>query len=437
MQTSIPPLNLSYVAALTPRSWAIRHVDENLGRISPADDWRPDLVGITALTPTAPRAYDLADRYRARGVTVVLGGIHPTILPDEAQQYADSVVVGEAETTWPRLIADFELGRLRPRYEDGLSSDLGTLPRPRRDVLSWRYPVASVISSKGCTNACDFCAVWRFYGRRFRPRPIEAVAGELAGMPPYRFVFFADDNLALDRRRTAELCRLIVARGVRRRYAVQAGLSIANDAVVLDWLKRSGCTFIFVGLESLNAATVARMGKPDLRRAGVDGYRAAIARIHSHGIAIYGSFIVGLDGDTPAVFDQVRDFVLSAGVDCALINILSPTPGTVLWDRLRDQGRLLYTDFPADYALYTQDNVAFRPDQMTPAELQEGTRRLLSELNHPAVALRRAMATWRHTRNSLASAIGLVWNWRTFRSLSVFPPRDVRAQRSSFLRQPR
>jgi radical SAM superfamily enzyme YgiQ (UPF0313 family) len=425
MQFPIPPVSLGYVAALTPPGWTVRIHDENLKSIDALSDWAPNLVGVTTLTPTAPRAYALADRYRARGATVVLGGMHATILPEEALAHADSVVIGEAEPVWSRLIADFEQGQLRPSYRGELA-DLDGLPLPRRDLLSRRYFVETLITSKGCTNACDFCAIWRVYGRRYRPRPVGAVAEEVARLPTSKFVFFADDNLALDRRRTAELCRLLVASKGRRRYAIQAGLGVADDPELLHWLKRSGCVFIFVGLESLNDAALIRIGKPDLVRTGRGGYRERIDRIHAHGIAVYGSFIVGLDGDTPVVFDQIREFVLSAGIDCALINILSPTPGTLLWDRLRSQGRLLYVNFPADYALYVQDNVCFRPEGMTPEALQEGTRQLLADLNRPAVAFRRAVATWRHTRNPLATLTALGWNWRTFRSLSGFPPRDVR-----------
>jgi hypothetical protein len=248
----------------------------------------------------------------------------------------------------------------------------------------------------------------------------------VARLPSSKLIFFADDNLALYRHRLGELCRLLVARKARRRYVIQASLEIADDPELLHWLKRSGCVFIFVGLESLNDAALARIGKPDLLEATTAGYLERIARIHAHGIAVFGSFIVGLDGDTPAVFDQIREFVLSTGIDCALINILSPTPGTLLWDRLRNQGRLLYLDFPTDYALYVQDNVCFQPEGMTPEALQEGTRGLLADLNRPAIAFQRARATWQHTRDPLATLVALGWNWRTFRSLSSFPPMDVR-----------
>ena len=412
------------MAALTPPDWTVRIVDENL-RIEDGTGWAPDLVGITAITVNAPRAYALAARYRAQGSAVVMGGIHPSTLPEEAARYADSVVTGEAEPVWPQLIADFEAGWLRPRYQGDLLP-LAGLCTPRRDLYPRGYCAETVITAKGCPNACDFCSVWRFYGRRYRTRPVDEVVDELEKLPPRRNFWFADDNLAVDRGRTIALCRRMVERGIRRYYSIQATLGVAEDAELLAWLRRSGCLFILIGLESLREEAVASIGKPDLLRAGVSGFRERVACIHAHGIGVYGSFILGLDGDSPTTFDQVKTFTRATGIDCTLVNIQCPRPGTVLWDRLCREGRLLYTDFPADYALYCFDNVCFWPDGMTPAELQEGTRRLTTSLTRLPVTLRRAWMTWRHTRNRLATLAAFAWNWRTNRALRTFPPRDVR-----------
>jgi radical SAM superfamily enzyme YgiQ (UPF0313 family) len=422
-QAPIPPLNLGYVAALTPPDWTVHIVDENI-HMGKGTDWAPDLVGITALTPTAPRAYSLAAQYRSRGIPVVLGGVHPSTLPEEAARYADSVVIGDAEPIWPQLIGDLEAGQLQRTYR-GDFLPLDGLPIPRRDLYPRGYFAETLITSKGCPNACDFCSVWRFYGRRYRTRPIEEVVNELERLSAFKIVFFADDNMTLDHRRTIALCRRIVERGIRRRYAIQATLGLADDAELLHWLKRSGCQFVFVGLESLNTEPLARIGKPDLLRVGVEGYRERIARIHAHGMGVFGSFIVGLDGDTAATFDQIRRFSLASRIDCTLVNILCPTPGTVLWERLCEEGRLLYTDFPADYALYTQDNVCFRPQGMTMTELQEGTRWLIASLTRLPVALRRARTTWLFTRNALATLTAFGWNRRTYGALRTFPLRDV------------
>jgi len=421
-QFAIPPLNLGYVAAVTPGEWTVRIIDENL-EAEDGTEWQPDLVGITTLTPSAPRAYALAARYRAQGATVVLGGIHASVCPSEAAEYADSVVVGEAEPVWPQIIADFEAGRLLPRYESA-QLPLDRLPIPRRDLYPGKYFVEMVITSKGCTNTCDFCSVWRFCGRRYRARPVDDVVDELATLPARKLVFFADDNLTLNRRRVISLCRRMVERGVRRRYAIQGTIGLGEDEELLTWLKRSGCVFVFVGIESLNERSLSAIAKPDLLRLGPAGCQKSIARIHAHGMAVFGSFILGLDGDI-ASFERILPFSLAAQIDCTLVNLLNPLPGTTLWDRLSEQGRLLYTDFPADYALYVQDNVCFRPLGMTPHELQERTRALVASLTRLPVTLRRAVSTWRNTRDPFATFVALSWNWRTFHSLRSFPLRDV------------
>lgn len=422
----VPPLGLGYVAALTPPGWTIRIIDENLRSVDGAA-WAPSLVGITCLTPTAPRAYSLAAEYRARGATVVLAGMHASLLPEEAAGYADSVVVGDAEPVWSRLVSDFEKGELKSRYQ-GEIIPLDGLPVPRRDLYPRGYFTETAITSRGCTNACEFCSVWRFYNRRYRTRPIDEVVDELDGLPRNRIVFLADDNLTLNRQRTIVLCQRMVERGVRRRYFIQASLGLSDDAELLRWLTRSGCLYVSIGLESLATEALARIGKPDLLRVGAEGYRDRIARIHKHRLAVVGSFIVGLDEDTPATFERLRAFILATGIDCAVINILHPLPGALLWDRMRDEGRLLYTGFPADYALYSQNNVSFRPKGMSPAELQEGTRWLIASLTRLPVTLRRAWRTWRSTRDPFASCVSLAWNWQTFRALGSFPIRDVREE---------
>jgi radical SAM superfamily enzyme YgiQ (UPF0313 family) len=420
----VPPLNLGYVAALTPPGWEIRILDENL-RTEDATLWSPHLVGITTLTPTAPRAYELAARFRARGATVVLGGMHASVVPEEAAEYADCVVIGDAETTWPKVVADYLAGRLNRIYH-GEFRPLDGLVTPRRDLYPRGYWAESIITSRGCTHACEFCSVSRFSGRRYYTRPIDEVIDELEQLPRHRPILFTDDNFTLDRQRAIALCRRMVERGVRRRYFVEGGLAMGSDPELLAWLKRSGCTLVIVGIESVTRSAVAALGKPDLIRAGVNGYMGRIARIHAHGLAVFGSFIVGFDGDTPETFDQLRDFILAAAVDCALINILHPDPGTPLWDRLNRDGRLLYREFPGDYVFYSPDNVCFRPSGMTPLELQEGTRRLVAALTRLPVIVRRAVGAWRRTRDWLSTGAAFAWNWRTRRSLRTFPLRDVR-----------
>jgi radical SAM superfamily enzyme YgiQ (UPF0313 family) len=426
-QFSVPSLSLGYVAALTPPTWTIRIIDESV-RMEDGTDWNPDLVGISCLTQNAPRAYSLAADYRARGIPVILGGVHPSAVPEEAGQHADCVVVGEAESVWGKVLNDLERGDLSARYQGGFPS-LEGLPIPRRDLYPPGYFVETLITSKGCPNACDFCSVWRFYGRRYRTRPIDEVVDELDSLPPGKIILIADDNLTIDHRRTIALCRRMVERGIRRRLAIQASLGVADNPELLLWLRRSGCLFVVMGLESLNTESLRRIGKPDLLRAGVRGYEERIARVHAHGMAVVGCFIVGLDEDTVATFERVRRFTLAAKIDCSLIQILHPMPGTLVWERMCRQGRLLYTDLPDDYALYNYDNVAFQPARMTAVQLQEGTRNLIASLSRLPVSLKRMLTTWRSTRNPLGALSAFVWNWRTLRALRTYPLKDVRTAR--------
>jgi hypothetical protein len=200
----------------------------------------------------------------------------------------------------------------------------------------------------------------------------------------------------------------------------------------LTWLKRSGCSFIFVGIESLNQRPPAEVSKPDLRRLGPDGCRRSIARIHEHGMAVFGSFILGLDGDRASA-RRILPFTLRSEIDCTLVNLLSPLPGTPLWDRMERQGRLLYTDFPSDYALYAQDNVCFRPLGMSGRELQETARGIISSLTNLPTALRRAASTWHHTRDPITTLIAYSWNRRTARGLRTYPLRAVEGSPSGML----
>jgi radical SAM superfamily enzyme YgiQ (UPF0313 family) len=266
--------------------------------------------------------------------------------------------------------------------------------------------------------------VWRFSGRRHRVRPVDHVVDELATLPPRKLVFFADDNLTLNRRHVLSLCRRMVERGIRRRYAIQATVGLGEDEELLTWLKRSGCSFIFVGIESLNDRPPAEVSKADLRRLGPEGCRRSIARIHAHGMAVFGSFILGLDGDRASA-QRIRPFTLRSELDCTLVNLLNPLPGTPLWERMARKGRLLYTDFPSDYAMYAQDNVCFRPIGMTTHELQETGRVVISSLTELPTALRRAVSTWRHTRDPFITLVAFSWNRRTARGLRTFPLRAV------------
>jgi radical SAM superfamily enzyme YgiQ (UPF0313 family) len=405
---TMEPLGLAYVAALTPPDWDIRLWDEVVEPRQPEGD--PDLVGISTLTATAPRAYELASAFRQRGVPVVLGGPHPTLLPEEAAGYADVVFRGEAEGAWAALIADFEAGRFQPRYEGG-GPPLEHTVLPRRDLYRRRYAVAMVSASRGCRYRCEFCSIWKLDSGALRLRPVEEVWNELAasGHAASWATLFTDDNIAAERDWAIELFRGIAGRGLRRRFAVQASLSIAEDAELLRRLRLAGCFAVMTGLESVSEDSLRRMRKGVNLRIGVEGYGERIKQIHDHGMMVAGTFMFGNDGDGPDIFRRTAEFVVDAGVDLAHFGILLPNPGTELYARLEREGRLLFTAYPDDYRRHDLGQALFLPQQMSPAQLEEGYRRAVSDVSRWPAVLRRSWRTWRDTGNAFAALIAMAW----------------------------
>lgn len=358
-----PPLGLAILASLTPRDMEVSLTDENL---SPLDFQRPaDLVGITAATHTATRAYELADHFRARGVKVVLGGMHPTALPAEAGQHADAVVVGEAEAVWGQLLADLQDGGLQPFYYGQERPHLAGLPSPRRDLFDregYLFP-DTIYTTRGCPNGCTFCSVTSFFGGTYRSRPVAEVMTEVEGLRDRRLVFFVDDNIAAHRGRAKQLFCALAPHKLA--WIGQASVSIAKDEELLAQAAASGCLCLFIGFESISPASLSAVGK---RHNVVEEYAEAIRRIHAHGIAVFGGFIFGLDHDTEDVFEQTVRFARRARLEGAQFNVLTPYPGTPLSAALQREGRIL----TQDWSQYRGDRVVFAPRLMSTRRLQEG-----------------------------------------------------------------
>ncbi len=359
-----PPLSLATLAALTPSRHQTSYVDESLGPVNFED--KPDLVAITIMTPLSHRGYMIADRFREMGAKVVMGGIHASNMPEEAALHADAVVIGEADEIWERILEDAEKGTLQPVYRQDAYTRMERIPPADRSIYPRKgYFFENMIqTTRGCPYRCEFCTVTAFFGGTYRSRPVDVIAREVDSLrhtPGY--IFFADDNLIAKKEHAQILMTRL--RDYRLRWVCQAPITIAQDEAMLKTFAQSGCHGIFIGFESLEEKNLEIMGKVQ-NRAGV--YEECIRRIHDHGIGVYGSFVFGYDHDTPGVFDRFLEFAHRNTLDGAFLPVLTPFPGTRVYDRLKSEGRII----TEDWKYYDMATVVFRPKNMTVDELQEG-----------------------------------------------------------------
>ena len=388
-------LNLPYVAAVTPPDAEVRIVDEAYESIN--FDEKVDLVGITAQTPVAPRAYEIAKEFRRRGIPVVMGGVHASVLPEEALEHVDAVVIGEAEGAWPQLLDDFRLGRLQKIYQFNGWVQGDTIPLPRRELLNHRlyFPLKLLETTRGCPHRCDFCQVSHFFGNRYRNRPLQDIARELdamfgpgpmmkpwikrllsvlSGDLPYflkrRLVYIIDNNVVSDRRFIIELLSLL--RDYDLLWWGHAPVSIADDEELLGLFAASGCIAVNIGFESLSPKNLKTMKKGFNKP---HKYQEAIQKIHGYGMGIMGTFIVGLDDDDPGVFQRTIDFIAENQLDWALAFIMTPYPGTESYKRLEGEGRIL----TRDWEKYDSLNAVYQPLLMSVEELEQGLRGIWRE----------------------------------------------------------
>ena len=381
---AMAPLVFAILKGLTPDRFETHLIDERVEPFAPVET---DLVAITVETFTARRAYELADWYRALGVPVVMGGHHPSMRPDEAAAHADAVVVGDAEGVWPGLLEDAEAGRLRPRYQGGMGLAEGRRLTLDRTVWAGRNyaPVELVQAGRGCRFACDFCSIHAFYGTTRAMRPAEEVAAEIAALPGRRMIFFTDDNLYWTR--DTFLALMAALAPLNRRWSCQITIDMARDDALMAEMARAGCALVLIGFESLDAENRRQMRK---NWSGVSGsYRDVIARLHRHGIMVYGTFVFGYDADTPAAYDAAAEFAVETGLAIANFNPLTPMPGTGLYDRLKDNGQLLRPDWWID-STYRYGDAIFAPRGMSPGALRDGAMRARGRFYAPGSILSRA-----------------------------------------------
>ena len=386
---SFQQITMPYLAAFVPGNWEVIHTDE---AVTPVDvSMEIDLVGITFHTPSAFHVYDLATQFRKRGIPVVLGGPHVTLMPDEAQQYADVIFVGEAETHWFQFLRDFEKGQHKYRYSSNVPPTLENAPMARKELFHRRdYTAGRLFATRGCIYGCDFCTLAVMYQRKVRKRSVESVAAEYASFTG-KVIIFWDDNMANDPEYAKALFRAIAP--YRKWWSSQASIQAGEDANFLELAARSGCKQLFIGLESISQSNMNEVHKGFNR---VEEYARIIQRIQSHGIAVQAGIVFGFDNDTEAVFSETLDFLEAAGVQNATFNILTPYPGTKLYQRLEAEGRIL----TRDWSKYnSREDVVFQPRHMSPETLLEGYRYANRRFYSPTSIFRRLSH----------SSVGLWW----------------------------
>jgi radical SAM superfamily enzyme YgiQ (UPF0313 family) len=375
--TGGPSQNIFSVAATTPAGVELEMCDETIG-MKPKLNIKADIVALFFHTPDAVHAYKLADKYRAKGITVILGGLHPTFLPQEAQKHADALLIGEAEGTWEELLQDYQQDQLKPLYVLDQPVDLATVkPYPIDLIPPSKYNyVWSVLVSRGCVHRCEYCAVPPFFNGKYRLRPIENIVAEIKALPEGCWVELHADHLAANRDYSLELFKALKPLGVN--WVGESTILMVDDDELLQAASESGCKQLLIGIETPSQAALNDAGKEFV---APDQIRDKIRRFHEFGIEVTSSMIFGFDSHTPEIFQETLDFCRHVEIDEVEAVLLIPFPGTPLYQRLKDEGRIL----DDNWANYDGSNVVFQPKKMTVEELNEGSDWFWREIQKPVV----------------------------------------------------
>jgi radical SAM superfamily enzyme YgiQ (UPF0313 family) len=357
----MPQLALYILEGLTPTCHDVIIVEEEVMEVNFNEPC--DLVGISCMTANAPRGYEIASEFKRRGKTVIMGGVHPTILPDEALKHADAVVIGEAEGVWEDLLSDFEAGHLKQRYHNPLPDLSRYVKKDYSKIIRKRlFSIVPVMTTRGCPYKCDFCCVTDLFGKTIRHIPVENVIRDIVDSGSKNFMFL-DDNIIGQQKYAKELFRAMIP--LKIRWVGQASISFLRETELLQLAAESGCKILFIGLESVdpeNQKTLKKSMKDN------EELKLTIKKIKKMGILVHASMIFGFDSDTKMVFNETVKFLIKAKISTVSFNVLTPYPGTKTYEHLKNEGRLL-TD---NWKYYDHNTVVFKPKHMTPVELQAG-----------------------------------------------------------------
>lgn len=430
----IPQLGLQVLAQRAPKNHSVQIIDEIFGPEYANQNLTPEnfgLVGVTAYTSGATRAYEIAAICRQRGIPTIMGGPHASACPEEAAQHFDAVAVGECDQIWPQIIADADAGKLQKRYNGNLSDLESThFGRAKQDLqpLNGRYDVAAIQTSRGCPVGCEYCSVTTFNGPAIRRRPIADILDEWNNTPR-QFIFVVDDNFFGVGQRHAdwakELLRAIIKHGKRRLWFSQTTINMGEDLEGLKLAYKAGCRGMLVGFETFNEAALKSYHK-GINRKNLARYQELVDGFHHAGISVFGGFIIGSDEDTPQTVADTAHTAVRMGIDIIQITNLTPLPGTKMFDRYEQEGRLFARQYPSDWERYTFVETVYNPARMTPFELDEA----IFELRHAAArepwVWKRAFRTFCRTR-SISTALfvaGMNRGWK--RMARIQAPHDAR-----------
>jgi radical SAM superfamily enzyme YgiQ (UPF0313 family) len=377
-----PAITLQQLATITPPHHSIELINEPFQRLDFSQQY--DVVAISCITPTAPRAYNIADEFRRKGNTVVLGGYHPSALPQEALSHADSVVIGEAENVWATVLRDIEQKNLQPMYYSKTPADLKTMPPLRQGVGEFALLTARIEATRGCPMRCDYCSMsnLQIHWHVYRKKPVPLVVKELQ-MIPQKWINFCDASLTIDIEYSKSLFKAM--KSLNKRFICYANIHmVAKDEDFLNLAKEAGCTMFNIGFDSLNQASMNAVGKAVNQ---VNEYKTSIKKVHDHGLAVNGQFVFGFDNDTTQVFQTATQTINNLDIDSPSVNILVPYPGTALYYRLDREGRILTKEWDQ----YTLDKVVFQPKKMSPDDLLDGAHQVWKTLNSTSNILKRCL----------------------------------------------
>lgn len=387
--STFSPLGLAYVAAVTPKDWTVKILDENF---KPFEYETADLVAITAFTSNINRAYEIAAAYRHKETKVIMGGIHASMIPEEVMEYADCVVVGEVEGIWERVISDFESNKLSRKYI-GPRVDLENYTiTPRRELLSPEYKWQSVQTSRGCPFNCYFCSVSRYLGKMYRYRRARDVLQELQGITS-RYIAFVDDNLIgyspESINRAKDLFNGMIRQKLDKKWWMQTSINAADEEDVVKLAAKAGCMFVFIGFETISLDSLKAMKKGINIRTGVDNYKHVVDVFHKYGIGVFGAFIIGNDDKAADYYKDLGHFLVHSGIDMFQISILTPLPGTEFMDQMVKEDRLIFKDFPKDWDKYRFSYMVHTPQKIEVDLVYEADNYLKNKIyTFPAYHLR-------------------------------------------------